>query len=306
MRIAIFGCRGFLGGTFARLAAARGHSLLGIARSAQPEADQAGEFLSADAAFSDLAPALRKFEPEAVLHAAGTASVPASLASPLDDLRGALLTFANTLDAVRRAELDCPVIFPSSAAVYGEPALLPVGEDAPLSPLSPYGFHKAACELVAREYAQVYGLRVTVARLFSLYGPRQRRLLLWELFTQAAGHGDTVVLAGTGDETRDYLHAEDACAALLALAAAPAERGSVNTVNVASGREQRTAELAQLVIDAVAPKKRLVIGGQRRESDPSRWRADIAKLAALGLPAPRPFDRGVTECLREWATSRGS
>ena len=300
MRIAIVGCNGFLGRTFARYAHASGHALLGIARSAQPSSDLFSHFVSADAARSDLAPALQQFAPDLVLHAAGTASVGASMAAPLDDLRGALLTWANTLDAVRRAKLGCAVIFPSSAAVYGEPAMLPVTEDAPLAPVSPYGFHKAACELVAREYAQVYGLRIGVARLFSLYGPLQRRLLLWELYAQAAGPADEVALDGTGDESRDYLHADDACAALLALAGTLGERGALAITNVASGEETRTSDLARLVIEQVAPHKRLVLRGNGRPGDPARWRAAVGKLSALGLPAPRPLRAGVAECLEQW------
>jgi UDP-glucose 4-epimerase len=298
MRIAIVGCKGFLGATFAEVAAARGHALLGIARSSQPDPGFPGAFLAADAAHSDLAPALRGFGPDLVLHAAGTASVGASLGAPLDDLRASVMTFANTLDAVRRAGVRSLVLFPSSAAVYGNPAALPVAEDAPLVPVSPYGFHKLACELLAREYAELYGLRVAVARLFSLYGSRQRRLLLWELFTQAAGEGPEVVVGGSGRESRDYLHAEDACAALLDVAAAAGPGLSV--VNVASGEETRVEELAKLVVQTVAPGKRLVFRGETRAGDPAHWRADVRRLSLLGSAPPRPLARGVEECLRRW------
>ena len=300
MRIAVVGCNGFLGRTFAQHATAAGHSVLGIARSSQPGGDHCTAFVSADAAWSDLGPALGQFAPELVLHAAGTASVPASMKTPLDDLRGALLTWANTLDAVRRVAPRCAVLFPSSAAVYGEPSSLPVREDAPLAPVSPYGFHKAACELVGREYAEIYGLRIGIARLFSLYGPLQRRLLLWELFSQAAGPSNEVALEGTGDESRDYLHADDACAALLALSHTLHPDGALDITNVASGEETRTADLARLVISRVAPYKTLVLRGRGRPGDPSRWRADVGRLSGLSLQSPQPLSVGIGECLDLW------
>jgi UDP-glucose 4-epimerase len=305
MRIAVVGCKGFLGATFTRFAAAKGHELLGFARSSQPDADHPGQFESADATYTDLAPALARFKPAAVLHAAGAASVAASLAAPVDDLRAALLTFANTLDAVRRAGVDCLTVFPSSAAVYGDPLRLPVPEEAPLAPLSPYGFHKLACEVIATEYAQVYGLRVAVARLFSLYGPRQRRLLLWELFAQATSAVTEVVLAGTGEESRDYLHADDACAALLSLATAP-QRQKLIAVNVASGQQTSTGDLARLVVAAVAPHKKLLFRGEARPGDPPHWQADVRKLSAIHPGEPRPLFLGVEQCVRDWAAERPS
>ena len=300
MRIAVVGCRGFLGASFSRFAAARGHQLLGFARSAQADPGLPGAFASADAAWADLAPALRDFAPDAVLHAAGTASVGASLRTPLDDLRGGLLTFANTLDAVRRANLDCAVLLPSSAAVYGQPRALPVAEDAALEPIAPYGFHKVACELLGREYAEIYGVRVIIARLFSLYGERQRRLLLWELYEQAVGPAPELVLQGTGDETRDYLHVDDAGAALLALAEAERAGAGPWIVNVASGVETRCSDLARRVIAEVAPGKLLRARGEKRPGDPARWVADVRRLEALGLAPPRPLADGVSECLAAW------
>jgi UDP-glucose 4-epimerase len=69
----------------------------------------------------------------------------------------------------------------SSAAVYGNPQTLPVGEDQPVAPLSPYGFHKRQAELLVEEFARIYGLKGAVARIFSAYGPGLRRQVIWDI-----------------------------------------------------------------------------------------------------------------------------
>jgi UDP-glucose 4-epimerase len=262
MRIAITGSRGFIGGSFARHAAAAGHEVLGISRSTQPERDWPGEHLHADGLHSDLSVKFREWHPDAVLHAAGSASVGESLAEPLADMRALAMTLANTIDGIRRAGIAPVLLVPSSAAVYGNPASLPVPETGAIAPISPYGFHKAACELLGREAAEILGLRVVVCRFFSVYGPRQRRLLIWEVYRQLAGEAPMIELQGTGSETRDFLHVEDACAALLALAQ-HAKRGAA-VVNVATGTETSVAQLVE-EMKRVCDKEKMLVRPEAAE-----------------------------------------
>src|SRR5262249_48327157 len=152
---------------------------------------------------------IRDFAPDVLLHAAGTASVGGSLRAPFDDLRAALLTWANVLEGVRVSQHRPLLIFPSSAAVYGEVTELPVREDMPVQPISPYGFHKVMCELLAREYAECFDLSIVVCRLFSVFGVDQRRLLVWESFERLSDAEGPAWLEGTGEESRDYLAVED-------------------------------------------------------------------------------------------------
>ncbi len=311
MRILITGSNGFVGGGVGRWAARAGHEVLGVARASQPAAGWPGAYAQADVLTSDLAGIIGTFAPDVLLHGAGTASVAASLHTPLDDLRAAVLTWANVLDSVRRAELRPRLLFPSSAAVYGNPTELPVREDAPAQPISPYGFHKAACELLAREYAECYGCNIIVCRLFSLFGAAQRRLLVWELYQQCAGPDATVWLAGTGTETRDYLPINDIAAALLALATtlsqAPETGGRCLTVNVASGTEMSVFALAEQVRALVAPTKEIHCRGIARPGDPHAWRADITALRTLA-PAwqPQPLARALAQCINVWQQKSAS
>ena len=304
IRILVTGSRGFIGGSVGRFASRAGHQVLGIARSSQPEADWPGRYGSADVLHTPLAEMIAKFSPDVLLHGAGTASVGASFATPLEDLRATVMTWANVLEGVRHSGVRPVILFPSSAAVYGNPATLPITEDAPIAPVSPYGFHKAACEWIAREYAECYGLNILICRLFSVFGPRQRRLLVWELFEQISGPEHVIHLQGTGQETRDYLFSEDLADVLLKIATHPAcqvPRGTIQVLNVASGQETGVLDLAQQLGTLLASNKPLACRGTDRPGDPRRWAADVSGLSAL-LPdwQPRSLAAGLKQCLASW------
>lgn len=303
MRLLITGSNGFVGGSVGRFASRAGHEVLGVARASQPARGWAGAYAQADALTSDLAAVVSHFAPDVILHAAGTASVGASLTSPLDDLRASVLTWANLLDAVRRSGSRPLLLFPSSAAVYGDLPAQPAREEARPQPISPYGFHKTACELLAREYADCFHMRVVVCRLFSVFGEAQRRLLVWELYRQFAGPAEGVWLEGTGEETRDYLHADDLAAALLELSAALSadEAAGCRVVNVASGVETCVLDLARGVGALVAPAKEVRCRGLARAGDPRRWRADTALLRTLAPRfRPRPLAERLAQCVGTW------
>jgi UDP-glucose 4-epimerase len=305
MKILITGSRGFVGGSIGRFATRSGHDVLGVSRATQPVSDWQGQYVTADVVSADLVPVIQEFAPDAIFHAAGTASVGASFATPLADLRASLLSWANLLDSVRRSGAQPLILFPSSGAVYGRLSELPVNEDANLQPISPYGFHKASCELLAREYATCFGQPIIVCRLFSLFGEQQRRLLVWELFRQFAGAEDIVWLQGSGTETRDYLSADDLTAALLALMETQfgiMQRGDYRVVNVGSGTETRVLDLAKQIGELVAPEKEISCRGLKRAGDPERWQADISRLRAL-LPnwKPKSLAEGLAACVASWS-----
>jgi UDP-glucose 4-epimerase len=260
--------------------------------------------VTADVVSADLSSIIRDFAPDAIVHAAGTASVGASFATPMDDLRASLLSWANVLDSVRRSGVQPLMFFPSSGAVYGQLDQIPVKEDASLQPISPYGFHKVACELLAREYASCFGQRILVCRLFSLFGEHQRRLLIWELFRQFAGAEDVVWLQGTGNETRDYLYADDMAAAILSLLeslASDTPRGCFQVFNVARGVETPVLDLAKQLGRLVAPQKEIRCRGVERSGDPQRWQADISALRSL-IPDwnPQSLAEGLASCVAVW------
>lgn len=301
MRLLITGISGFIGGSIGRYAAQRDHAVLGTGRASDGAREWSGLY-TRSAGPEDLATVIQEFRPDVVINAAGTASVGASVANPLNDFRGSVQTCADVLDAVRRSAIRPLVVIPSSAAVYGNPASLPVAEDAALRPISPYGFHKAACELLAREYAECFDLNVLVCRFFSVFGAAQRRLLVWEIFQQLNGPENVAWLSGTGEETRDFLYIDDLADALLQLIeTAQLSEPKYSLVNVAGGVETSVSSLAEMMRDLVAPEKEIRCRGEQRKNDPVRWRADISRLESL-LPSwrPRTLQEGLAACVAGW------
>jgi UDP-glucose 4-epimerase len=212
------------------------------------------------------------------------------------------------LDAIRASGTRPLTILASSAAVYGSPAQLPTPESAPLCPESPYGFHKAMAELAGREFAQCYGLPVVALRYFSVFGPRQRRLLVWEIFSQLLHGASELRLKGTGEEQRDFLAEDEAASAAVGLAETLASRempGEFRAINVASGVGLGVRDVAENICAAAGRSIPIVFGREALPGNPSRWQADPAELRAL-LPAwtVRPFAKSLEKCVAAWDSGR--
>jgi len=287
----VTGSCGFIGARIAALMAEAGYRVVGVDRSveAAPEGIVQRQLTLPDDTLDDI---LLAEKPDVVIHAAGPASVGDSVLHPLEDFEGSVRVHAHMLDAVRRCAPRARVIALSSAAVYGNPESLPIGEDVPSAPISPYGHHKVMCEGLLREYASVYGMNTCALRVFSAYGAGLKRQLLWDVCEKAASN-PVVRLFGTGDETRDYVHVDDIARAVRVVT----ESSSVGftVYNVASGVETSVREVATALVEVVAPGKAVEFSGEVRAGDPLRWRADISRIRSLGFEPARRLSDGVED-----------
>lgn len=275
-KVVVTGVNGFIGGSVAACLQASGARVVGLAR--RPVTDVPYPVNVVRYEPDALAAELQAVSPDVVLHAAGSASVAESIQDPHGDFGKSTRLFQVLLEGVRRSGTRPVVVFPSSAAVYGNPEALPVPENALLQPISPYGFHKLMCEQLAQEYSACYGLRTLVLRIFSTFGARQKRLLVWEIFNQYLTSA-RVEMEGTGDEIRDYLHVDDLAACLFALL--PGLWDTHTVVNVASGTALPVRELAKKVGRILQSDKPVVYRGSIRPGDPQHWRADIGLFERL-------------------------
>jgi GDP-4-dehydro-6-deoxy-D-mannose reductase len=253
--------------------------------------------------------AVRSVRPDVVFHLAALASVGRSWESPTETLTENVATTANLLEAVRREAPDAAVVVVGSGEVYGPPRRLPVDEDAPLRPQNPYAVSKAACDLLAGQYADAFGLRVVRMRPFNHAGPGQSDDYVVGTLTrqvaeaEAAGAGEALVLTGDPGSARDFTDVRDVARAYVA--AASLDGGAFN---VASGRAVTVRELIELVrVAARVPVRHEIDQARLRAHDVPEVRGSAERLrAATGWRPEIPLERTVADALDEWRERRGA
>ncbi len=305
----VTGAGGFLGSHICRYFGRSGHPVAAVGRLATERgltADYPGLDLLAGMTLPDPAfvRAVTNWKPDLLVHAAASARVAASAAEPYTDFQESVDLCAYALDTVRKHAPNAAFVLLSSAAVYGNPSDLPIHEGTRLAPLSPYGYHKWLCELLVDEYRSLFGVRASSLRIFSAYGEGLRRQVVHDLCTQMLEGTEPIRVFGTGRETRDFVHANDVARAIEYVANAPA--GSPPCYNVASGRELRIDELARTLASAVGCQRPLVFTDEQLPGYPTHWRADIARLAALGYRAEVRLEAGLADYARWLKTVRST
>ena len=142
-----------------------------------------------------------------------------------------------------------PVVYASSAAVYGVPEICPLPENAALRPISAYGADKLGCELHARVAGQVHGLPTTGLRFFNVFGPRQDPKSPYSgvisIFCQRVSDGQPVTINGNGRQTRDFVHVSDVVAALIA--GQDAATTAAPVFNICTGQPTSVLQLATMI-----------------------------------------------------------
>ena len=299
MRLAwITGALGFLGRHVARHLRAVGWQVIGVGHGewTREDAEAWGVATWREAeidvrALLDLAAA--SGPPELVFHAAGSASVALSLEQPLLDFQRSVATTAAVLEAIRLAAPDALIVYPSSAAVYGVVTRGAIAEPTAIAPLSPYGVHKAMAEELCLTRSQHFGLRCAIIRYFSLYGPGLRRQIVWDLVQKITANPAELELDGQGDETRDFLHVEDA--ARIVSLVARTTRDEPLVVNGGSGHAVSIQELADVVAHELGEHTAIRFTGKRRQGDPPYHQADVTRLAHLGFAPHWSVREGVRD-----------
>lgn len=287
--VLITGASGFLGGHVSRCFAECGWRVVGVDPASPREQADFATYHSLVLPSPEFREVLRHYEPKLLIHCAGRASVPQSMSDPAGDFHSSVALTFELLNDIRVESPACGFLFLSSAAIYGNPVSLPVREDHPSAPLSPYGFHKLQCEQLCAEFAVVYGMRTASARIFSAYGEGLRRQVVWDICAKALG-GGPLRLQGTGKESRDLIHAADVAKGLHAIANAAPMRGE--TYNLASGREVTIAQLAAMILSSLGVDKPVNFDGQVPPGTPLNWRADVGRIASLGFRPAISLEQG--------------
>jgi nucleoside-diphosphate-sugar epimerase len=238
----------------------------------------------------DISTLLLRSEFKYIINAAGSGNVGFSIEHPLSDFDANCFDTGRVLDAIRLSGSNSRYFHISSAAVYGNPARIPIMENDPTNPVSPYGWHKLISEIICKEYLNVYGIRSCVIRPFSVYGPGLRKQLFWDLYHKAQGK-DSVELFGTGNESRDFIYISDLVRVFdILMKEAPME---AECYNVASGIETRIKEAALSFVGNFSNPPLLSFNNYTKPGDPINWKADISKISTLGFAPSVLMEEGL-------------
>ncbi|MGE0253391.1 MAG: NAD-dependent epimerase/dehydratase family protein [Alphaproteobacteria bacterium] len=246
-------------------------------------------------------------------HLAAVASVERSRVAWAATHRTNLTGTINIFDAARSAGTGgrtIPVVYASSAAVYGDNPDLPLGEDAAARPLSAYGADKLGCELHARVAGAIHGVPTAGMRFFNVYGPRQDPRSPYSgvisIFAGRLAAGQAPTINGDGGQTRDFVYVADVVAHLRAAMTKADASGPV--WNVATGRAVTIAELWRTMA-ATRGSTLEPVHGPAREGDIRHSLGSPARATtALGVSATTRLADGLAATLAalQPAATRGS
>jgi len=238
-----------------------------------------------------------------VIHLAALASVPRSIADPITSNEVNVSGTLNVLVAARDAGVK-RVVFSASSSAYGDNTTLPRAESLEPRPVSPYAVTKLAGEYYCQNFTRIYALETVALRYFNIFGPRQNPdspyTGVLSKFIAAYLRGDTPVIYGDGEQSRDFTFVENAVDATLRACAAPGAAGRV--INVGMGERHSLNETIRLLNAMfgrkVAPRHEEHLPGDVRHSH-----ADIGLAREiLGYEPKVSFEEGLKRTI-EWYRS---
>jgi UDP-glucose 4-epimerase len=235
---------------------------------------------------------IRQFEVESIIHFAASLVVPDSIQYPLSYYRNNVVNTCNLISVAIEQKVR-NFIFSSTAAVYGNAEVVPVREDAPKVPISPYGSSKLMAETILQDAGRAYGLHFVILRYFNVAGADPKRRtgqstpnathLIKVACEAAIGKRNRVQIFGTdyptpdGTCTRDYIHVSDLANAHLAALTYLRGGGSNVTLNCGYGRGTSVLEVIESV-KRLSGIDFLVERTSRREGDPEQLVADTSLI----------------------------
>ncbi len=223
---------------------------------------------------------LKNYEIDKIVHCAAQVSVKKSIENPEYDARNNIMGAINLLEYARKRDVE-KFIYISSAAVYGEPRYLPIDEEHPTEPKSPYGLSKLSGEKYSLLYSQLYGLNVVSIRPFNIFSPRQDPNNPYSgvisIFVNRAKRNLPLIIYGDGTQTRDFVNIED----VIQMVKLSLKKDVRGIYNCGTGRKISINELAN-IIKEISGKNIKIIYDKPREGDIRFSYASIEKARKIG------------------------
>lgn len=256
------------------------------------------EFIEADLNRADLTNLLNGVE--VVFHQAAQAGVRASWGQNFSAyLENNVAATQRLLEAAKGYPLR-KFVFASSSSVYGDSEDLPLREESPLQPISPYGVTKLACEKLCYLYHRNFDVPVISLRYFTVYGPRQRPDMAFHRFIRWISAGREVTVYGDGEQTRDFTYIADAVEATL-LAAISDRVGKV--FNVGGGSRVTVSQVIQRIGEIMGREPKVVYETPQHGDVRHTWADTTKARKMLGFQPKVDLEAGLRAQIA-WQTSR--
>ena len=230
---------------------------------------------------------------DTIFHLAANANVPRSSKQPLFDASINVLGTINMLNLAR--DRGSRFVLASSGAVYGEPVRAPMSESHQLAPISPYGASKLSAESYVTVYEHMYDTSATIIRLFNMFGPRQRRFVVYDFARKILSPEDEVVILGNGAQKRTQLFVTDAVRAVLLVA----DVGTQKIYNVGACRQFTVVDIMQSMLRTFCKDKKLRTSQVSWDGDIQHLVPDVSRLQDLGFEEEVSFEQGLMQ-FKHW------
>jgi UDP-glucose 4-epimerase len=243
--------------------------------------------------------AIKEFSTEfdLIVHCAGSGSVGFSISNPYLDYKK---TVDGTLEILEFTRLYSPAahfIYPSSPAVQGEHSDSPIKEDYIGQPCSPYGYHKKIAENLCQSYSEQFKLKISIVRLFSVYGIGLRKQLLWDAVERINNTKGVVEFWGTGNETRDFIHISDVVSLFELLLDI---KDIFSIVNGGTGQKNNINSVVCSIRNLLLSEASIQFNNAQNAGNPIYYWASVEKLKSITPITSKDFNSGLVEYVR-WA-----
>jgi UDP-glucose 4-epimerase len=250
MKALVTGGAGFIGSNVVKLLLNEGHEVMvldNLSSGYRQNLDSLPQaaFVEGDIRDHELVSEIMQ-KVEVVFHLAASVGNRRSIDNPIQDSQVNVIGTLNVLEAARNAGVR-KIVYSSSAGIFGELKHLPIAEDHPTEPDTPYGVSKLAAEKLCLVYAHLYPLEAISLRYFNVYGVNQRYDAygnVMPIFARWLLNGEPLVIYDDGEQTRDFVNVQDVAWANLLAATAEGVSGAFN---IASGTAITINHLAGLM-----------------------------------------------------------
>ena len=232
-----------------------------------------------------------------VFHEAAVTSVQKSVDDPINSNEVNITGTLKVLEAAKNTDVK-KVVLASSSAVYGETESLPLSEDNPVNPLSPYAVGKTTGELYCNVFSEIYGLPTVSLRYFNVFGPRQdpnsQYAAVIPIFIDKILKNESPIIYGDGEQSRDFVSVKHVVAANIMAA----ESKLTGAFNIGLGKSTTINQLVEMINEIIGKDVKPVYE-KERPGDIKYSLADISKAKALGYDPKADFKEELTETV-EW------